>query len=344
MSEIKINGKDLDFNSIFPTCINGFNWAPHLHTGNQLFHKLTTLCSAFRLEVTSHTLSDHSFINNCNILSLYLDHITKRINDDNKEACCKYFYYKLKKYILNNRDCNCSGSKDCYEKLIEKIGINSEAQISDICWNHVINIDTDTFSTLEKLDNLYSTFNTFNNAALPNKSDIYKFIYALKDLEKSIDKYHDSFKLSLQQANADYISFVKTLEEKGPQGKILLIYLKQDGYINGILKVVLGTNEKEESTEGNTNIGAIIDAYTDSGAGTGTGIVILTFAILVTVYILYKYTPYFSFLKPRVRKLRKVLKKNNKNYLDFMGRFDVEYKNSIDDEHKISYSSANYRH
>ncbi|GAW83919.1 variable surface protein [Plasmodium gonderi] len=220
-------------------------------------------------------------------------------------------------------------------------------RISDICMKHINypqDIDERIFPTFEKIDKLYNAFSNFKDPLRPSKSKLDDFIRCMRQLESHQIEYNEIFIKVLKDVNKLFIDFVISLDRTQFHVKIFLHYISDEMRINGILRIKVNKTVKDTVTEA----AIIADTYKDGHIGRGTGkdvgIGFLSFAILVIVFILYKYTSYFSFLQSRIGKLRKVLKKNNKNNLEFMDIFGAKYKNSIDDSYRIAYISVKYRY
>ncbi|GAW83945.1 variable surface protein [Plasmodium gonderi] len=329
MSDAKKQIEKFNFTGIFPTCTSGYKWQIYQRFSDNMADHFTRLCSQFRNAVTNNNCNTEDFVQWCQVLIVYLNRIKNNESMFKPEVCCKYFYYKLKKLLLNRCNCTCKGIYECYEKMTQIVIKNLGTIIPDVCIKYPINIDENTFIIFGNLDELINRFNEFiSNYHSPNYSDIKEFIRLMKLLEKTEFKNNESIRLLLKEYEDQYKIYLKKFNERNP----ILYYLTKDGYINGILNVESLTKEGVE----------VIGAQTDFTTGTGTGIGFLAFAILVIVFILYKYTPYFSFLHSRAKRLRKKLKKNYKNNLCFKDTFDFEYKNSTDNTCKIAYRSISY--
>ncbi|GAW84112.1 variable surface protein [Plasmodium gonderi] len=267
------------------------------------------------------------------VLSVYLDHINNNKATLKPEICCKYFYYKLKKLLLKSNNCNCGETYDCYKEMTQLEKDNIDTKILDICINYSINIDENTFKIFDKLDELVKSYNKFYYGH-KNYSDLKAFIAHMKYVEGCEFYNSESIKILLKNYDDLFKTYVNTLPKNDPKYH----YLTKDGYINGVLNVVSGTKEKLAVTEGQKYFASVTETHTDFAAGSGGGICFLFFVILVIVFILYKYTPYFLFLQPWVRRLRKKLKKNYKNNLCLMDTCEFEYKNSVDNRYKTAYN------
>ncbi|GAW84517.1 variable surface protein [Plasmodium gonderi] len=312
MSEKITDSIYFNFNSIFPKCTEGFMWRSHLHFSKPNYHNFTQLCSKFHNEVTSIESNSNPFIQNCQVLSLYLDHIISNINTDNEEACCKYFYYRLRNDIIRKPHCKCNGSKECYEKIIKQKGNSFNTTISDVCMKHLIDFDNGTFNMMEKLDYMYDKFNEFNKEHNPTYQRIQEFISILENLDNSYNKYNESFLLVLKKANQAYIEFVGTLSVGDWNKKTILGYLIDKGKDKGILKVVHGIEENEVVTARATQAHAKKYNDTDIGADSTTGIVFLYFSIFnkLEYYLIHfsLYSEFFIFTI-KVKEIKKSVEK-----------------------------------
>ncbi|GAW84105.1 variable surface protein [Plasmodium gonderi] len=322
-----IKNSIIDFSGLFPTYSEGFSWEYYKHNG-QVFNNYIHLWSDIYKELgDDDRYTDFSRF--CTMLAIYLNHIRTK-NIKNIQSCCKYFYYKLNKYIIEKFSPKCINPYDCYKKMAAKRVQKLYISISEICLksiNYPQDIDESIFPIFVKVDNLYNAFTKLNTVKPPSKSNLDDFRWSMKQLETHQNEYNETFIKFLADVNNLFINFVKGLDiiDLGVEG--VLCYIKMEEREKGILKIKQSMSVQDSVTETATNA----DTYKDEdiGVGTGMGIGFLSFSILII------YTPYFSFLQTRVRKLRRVMKKNNICNLDLMHASNVEYKNSIDDTYKI---------
>ncbi|GAW84222.1 variable surface protein [Plasmodium gonderi] len=342
--DTNLEGDDFCLNGMFHTCTYSFNWDKDAQRSED-DHKFTGLCSDFYKNVIKGKESTN-FSKLCAVLAMYLKHIGTH-KKNHEQECCKLFYYKLKKdIIIKFPSENYTDAKAYYGRMTEEFKGSSSTRISDICKAYSDNIEQGTFQVLGYL------------------FDIYEYIALFKDMRKSDTRKMDAFQRKiLSLANYPYKkkSLLKAEVDKiidmcnGYKKSWTMNPYKHaadritDNWIKQIISKFDEEDEKrrriiEEQTKTlETNVlvaetlkGYGTDAVTNTGISIGT--VFITFSILIIIFIFCKYTPYFSFLQTRVRKFRRRLNKNNKNNIDLMHSFDVEYKNTFKNKYKIAYN------
>ncbi|GAW84179.1 variable surface protein [Plasmodium gonderi] len=340
------DGEDFSFNGMFHTCANGFNWDMEANISRD-DQELTLLCSKFQNAVNNGGYNNINFIKYCRVLCSYLKYIVRNIEENNEKNCCKLFYYKLKNDIIHKFSINeYSEAKDFYNKMVEQNIYSPRTKISDICMSHPEHIKQETSNIFEYLFNIYYYKDLLNGRKIGETGTMRQFKKKIEHLENFYNNNKDRLKEELQKI----IEICKDFKNRWTTHpyKHAAAILSDSWLLERKRKL----EEKDEKTI--RNIGkqtktlekklidpqAFMNTETDNVTNTGISIgkFFITFSILIILFILYKYTPYFSFLKPRIRKLRRKMNKNNKNNLGLMETFDFEYNNSIDDRYKIAYS------
>ncbi|GAW84144.1 variable surface protein [Plasmodium gonderi] len=350
MSDNKLESKEFDFTGIFPTCTENFSWGVLDHRSGSTAHHFTELCSDFKNVVTENDSNIGNFVQYCRILGIYLEHIDNNKHKLNPEACCKYFYYRLNKDILDKYKCNCGGTQKCYEKMAEQEKSSKfMTKISNICKDHFVNIDTDALKIMENLGEIYNCINIFKTNRNRTTSNMHLFKRYIEELEKNSYKYKSQLKKELEKIIKKCEDYIREWEADKNFAKHASDLLTHKNWINERKRKLNGEVQKTtnsvvkqiQTSEFNVLVNKTLMSHMKedvANTGINIGTIFIRFSVLIIIFILYKYTPYLSFLKPRVRKLRRRLNKNNKNNLDFMYLFDVEYKYSADDRYKIAYS------
>ncbi|GAW83917.1 variable surface protein [Plasmodium gonderi] len=327
---------DFDINGIFPTCTDGFDWDIHSRR-SQLADDFTNLCSNFYNKEMPGNLST-PFSQVCRVLGLYLNHIEGNVEDTKKKDWCILFYYKLKKDIINKYPLKeCNNSKEYYRKMTEVNNAKYGTRISSICMEYFVNIDQDTSKLLEYLFEIYNCINVFKTYQKRTTENMHKFKRYIQKLEEHHYKNKIQLKSELEKIINKCEFYIKEWNSDTHFAKHASDLLTFDNWIETrkrkleeLGKITLmnsGTYNLTNTEMQHTKVigsPALMSYATDDV--TNTGISIGT------------HTPYFIFLKPRVKKLRKKLIKNNKNNREIMYSFDVENKNSVDDRYKIAYS------
>ncbi|GAW84181.1 variable surface protein [Plasmodium gonderi] len=334
---------DFNFNGMFHTCIYSFNWNIDEHR-SESDQKFTFLCSNYFNDVIKGVGSPTIFSKWCRVLCMYLEHIesSKR---NNAQECCKLFYYKLEKDIIDKfaKEKNIN-AKECYQKMIDYKRENINTTISEICKNYSEHIDQDTFTVLGYLFEIYEYIDIFKEM---KRSDTQK-MNAFQEKIFNLANYPYNNKSLLKEELEKIIDICKGYKIRWTVHPYNYAADRiTDSWINKIRgkfdeEVEKRSIEHEKNIPGINVIEphALMNTGTDvvSNTGIGIGMVFISFSILIIMIILYKYTPYFSFLQPRLRKLRITFNKNKKYIPDFMYSFDVKYKNSVEHSHKIAYN------
>ncbi|GAW84147.1 variable surface protein [Plasmodium gonderi] len=341
-------GEDFDFNGMFHTCTDGFSWdieARRLQE-DQIF---TALCSKFQNAVKNGP-NILNLIKYCKVLGIYLKHIGGKIKENDRKNCCKLFYYKLKKDIIRNFDLNCTSAHDCYQKMIERRVENISTTISGICIQYSEHIENDSSKLLEYLFNIYYDFDLLNGFKKGDMKTMRKFKQEIVDLENYRCNNKRRLKTELENIIQKCEDYKKKWKEKPYSHTANLL---DDDWMNErrmkikeldndvLMRQGIRYIKNREIKQTNVLVAhALMDTVREGETHTGisVGMIFITSSLLIIMFILYKYTPYFSFLKPRIQKLRRSLNKNNKTNRELMYSFDVEYKNSVDGRYKIAYS------
>ncbi|GAW83909.1 variable surface protein [Plasmodium gonderi] len=321
MSDTKLEDEYFDFNGVFPECTDGFDWDTGAFRGRGDANKFTTLCSGLNLKLTTENRSTE-FSQLCRVLGLYLKHIETNKNE-HAQRCCKLFYYKLKKDIMDKFNLKCNDAKSCYLEMANHKANGLDTQISDICLKHLIHIDGDTFKIMEYLFEIYNKVNLFNTNNQRTTSNMHKFKEYIEKLEIYFYKYRSEIKEELGKIIKICEGYISEWEADKRLAKHASDLLKYDNWINTRKRKL--EEEEEENTRSDWRPTETLESK-------------VLYAKAIMIPRTDDYTHYFSFLKPSVRKLRSMFNKNNKNNMDLMYSFDVEYKNSIDDRYKIAYS------
>ncbi|GAW84149.1 variable surface protein [Plasmodium gonderi] len=352
-NDTELEDNDFDINGIFPTCTDVFDWNIHAIRRQDMANNFTQLCSNF---YNNEMPGKHStaFSQVCRVLGLYLNHIQVNVEVSKKKDWCKLFYYKLKKDIIEKYPLEkYPGAKEYYQKMTEIYNRKFETRISNICLKYFVNIDKDTYKTLEYLFEIYNCINVFKSNIKRTTENMRKFKGFIEKLEGHPYKYKKQLKGELEKILNICDAYIREWAADKDFAKHASDLLTRKNWIEK-RKSKLEELDKEtlirHGTDDAKNLEIeqpkvmdtpdlmrhVTDDVTNNGISIGT--VFITFSILIIMFILYKYTTYFSFLQPNVRKLKRKLNKNNKNNLDIMYPFDVEQKNLIDDRYKIAYS------
>ncbi|GAW84600.1 variable surface protein, partial [Plasmodium gonderi] len=279
-----------DFTNIFPQCQDGFQWinfTPH----GELPDKLTSLCSDFNLNYrTSH--SPHPFVTDCRLVTYYLKHIQNKEKNIILNACCKYFFYKLKN-LLKKFPSTCQDTKSCYEAIkslsCQKKFNEQISPLFSLCDSKVSDSVEKIFHIFERIDYTYDNLSLLiSNKRNPVDSKFKNFKSGMNYLEGFHNMYNDSFKELLINFNNYYLEYVKKLNQNDSSVKAFMSYRSNDGDITGVLKVLDKKPQMHAITGTDTAIDTSTVSITNNGAQRSTGICFLFFTILIIMFILYK--------------------------------------------------------
>ncbi|GAW84165.1 variable surface protein [Plasmodium gonderi] len=326
-----------DIKGIFPTCSKDFTWDKEATRRESDAHNFTILCSDFYNQV-SHGRDTTQFSKLCRVLGLYLNHLERRSNDIDVKSCCELFYYKLEKELIPNFELKCNEPNECYKKMIEQKRSTFETKISNICMEYSGNIEQDTSELLNYLFKIYYYIDLFKNPQVSDTGKMRLFKGEIEHLENYDCKSKRRLKAELEKIIEICQGYINswTLSPRIHAAKLLtdswmktrrmkIQNLNDQTFMkNGSDKVINNVIAQTEALE----FQPLMDTMTggDTHTGISVGIIFITFSILIIIFILYKYTSYFSFIKPSVWKLTRKLNKNKNNNLDFMYSFHDKYK------------------
>ncbi|GAW84709.1 variable surface protein [Plasmodium gonderi] len=348
MNDAQMYSNNFDYTGIFDACNNGFSWSLLTNRGGNNASNCTNLCSKFRNAVG--ITNEWKFFQLCQVLCLYLYHIKvkEQTDFDNRKSYCKCFHYKLKKNLLKKFGSNIHTTKEYYYEMINNSVDDSQKIISKICENHDVNIGEDTFKILENLDNIYDLIKEFYTPHNRGLSRVQSFERSMEYLEKYKDTMNESLYKELEKVFQIYKGYLTSWRDCR-YGNSVLQYFKN--------KWKNRYTFRDTETSANTGINTISEKNTGAGADTRTeasaiietsdslgstsGIIFFSFSIITIMFILYKYTNYGSFVKPRVRKLKSRFNKKKRYHQKLMDSFHETHHNLNYNDYQISYKSAN---
>ncbi|GAW84558.1 variable surface protein [Plasmodium gonderi] len=256
----------------------------------------------------------YTYQNNCN-------HYGIKLAIDNPKFltyCMHLSFYldHIKKESSDNKEASCKYFNYILKYFVRDI--NPSCKVERECYNRMINAKYANIEgmsdiclqyvinfnddTFQKFDNLYNLYNTLINNGDTCLSNSTCF-----------NKYTEVSSSCQDGKKGNFCKVLQSFKEL---------------YIND------GENEQKEDSE---------IMYTSTGTYIRMIFLSLsfsTFVISLIVFILYKYTPSSSYLKPMIMKLKRIFNKKNDEYLTLLDPFEYTYKNSIDQDYRIEYSSV----
>ncbi|GAW84494.1 variable surface protein [Plasmodium gonderi] len=258
----------------------------------------------------------NSFYQPCVKLGLYL-HELKNRKEDTRKPYCNFYIYELKREAMNKAP-NIKSYDDLHNQLINAYK-NVSVGIPDVCKEYVSFMNDDVYNIFAMFKELYDHYNKFqrdsNNCEYVKKcAEKYKeFSHKVKyDYKNIVQEELDEFKLK----------FHKLLEQQ-PNCK------NTSELLNSSLGKVDASATRSE---------ALLGHIESPVTWTSTGF--LFFAILVIMFILYNYTAYGSYLRPRRRMLKNIRNRKYKKHYELMKLYEQLQKNVIQNKHSISYNSV----
>ncbi|GAW84416.1 variable surface protein, partial [Plasmodium gonderi] len=239
---------------------------------------------------------------------------------------------------------NCINEKNCYHILRTPRKNVTLINVPHIC-NEVVeemkNIEEDLSHVFYYLDELYGTLDALNgdtNVCNRYNEQCKEYIARLRNCDFSansslmsvIDKFEEEYYKICPKP-------VVPVSIQEPKQKSLIDQRTEKPISGAMIQQINKTSTRSQTMQ-ETTTSAIMDTVT----GTGTGVIVVPFIMLAIVFVLFKYSPYGSFLKASVKPLRRMLKKNYINQNDLMNSFEETYKNSVDKKYQIVYSSEYY--
>ncbi|GAW83908.1 variable surface protein [Plasmodium gonderi] len=297
---------NFDYENIFPQCSDNFTEAT-TESFTAGATKIQSACQLIYFMIEANSKMWIPFINECKILSHYLIYINNNSSNDGKN-CCNYFNYRLKQ-LLRQYNCDIQNTLTSYEQMIKAYTLYNLSKY-DICWEHVKNLEDDSFFNISFLEWLY----------------FYLADYKRKENKRSFTCPRNSFDYK------EYLKLLSECETKKNKNFCRIIYKLQDensDYMLFICKCLEDAKPLAITSETNTIRLAV-----------ATFIVLCT--ILITVLIFYRFNFFGLYLQRTLRKIRSHLNnKNNDNYI-LNDIFEMEYTGLIKDEYKIEYTSKGY--
>ncbi|GAW84282.1 variable surface protein [Plasmodium gonderi] len=294
-----------DFRNIFPQCRYDFNGLEYGTLRKPWLNYCSPTCNDFQHRINVSNGVSVIFQTPCILLCMYLKYI--QIHESSSyfkvKASCKYFYYKLKE-LMKNYGGNCKSTKDCYEKMRVKRELVTRMTVPDVCVRHlndIDDIDDDTYHKFQYLQKLYDIQDKFTHPRV-----------SCHIVKRTIKDYENHYKVYNNVNNNQ--SFKEEFEKVHPQ-----------------------YNDYRQKRSECFSSPERLYSSSEAGASTFTGIGVLTIAISIIIFILFKYTSYGSFLQLIVRKLRRRMKKKYEHNSYLKDTFDRAYPNSNQRNCRITY-------
>ncbi|GAW84595.1 variable surface protein [Plasmodium gonderi] len=328
--------KEADFSGMFPRLSHEFYIISREKLGDPLDNRLSHACKNFCNVVKNN----YNFNVNCINLGRFLNFINRSSDDNHKKHSCRYFFYKLK-LELKQKSIECGEIRSCYGTLINILRNELFLNGTYTCSQYIADLDDEAFPIFNKLDLISDyTYKLILGDTCWEDIKYDKYIKELTSSKYMEDKhFYDAFetvfndyKKYCPRSNAWLPPFAPKKKEESimkptlsetPTSDILenILY---EGPGNMVLE---RTSSKQMSAIG-------VDSEVISG------LFITLFLIISILFILYKYTNYYSVLQLWIRKVKTC---STKNILNMMISFERERNNSVYDRLKIAYNIEDYQ-
>ncbi|GAW84501.1 variable surface protein [Plasmodium gonderi] len=338
----------VQIDKIIPRCYYDYKAVKNNYTGTEINTHLTNACREFCFNTLNQKSVDQCpFFSHCIDIGSYLYYTKDTVGDDQVRRC-KYFSYKLMNEI-KSKSLVCGNVKNCYNNMftyIKKPNINLFKDLMH-CINHAEDINDDILNIFRQLDVLYdkieflewgstTQLNIVVNVYLnllklclhDDNKEITGLINALYDYNVEYEKHRTKTPWStsnprLPNYKEEKTKLMQELERRKKEA--LEIKLRTENASTSEIKSYVEFPENLELTASGTWVSI-------STAG-------LTIAIFSIFLILYKYTPYFSFLRQMIRKAMRIRNKKINHHLNLINSFEHTYNNPINSNYRIIYSS-----
>ncbi|GAW84656.1 variable surface protein, partial [Plasmodium gonderi] len=290
MSNANLGTEKIDLSGIYSTCTENFSWDIRYYNGGGTADHFIKLCSNFKNVLNKDVSNSWNFVRYCGKLGLYLENLENKKSTLKLEPCCKLFYYKLKKDIIDNFSLEYTDPRDCYGKMTEQDGSTFKTKISSICMDYFVYIDSNTSTLLDYILEIYEYINLFKNNPLQRTT------VNVRPFTKKIEKLEEHPYEDKNQIKAELEKIIKICSGyKNDWNSVLYgkpsLFLLSDDWINE-RKVKLNelVTEKKWNIDDDIEtletkeVGsqALMDTGTDgvTNGGKYTGTVFISFSIL----------------------------------------------------------------
>ncbi|GAW84460.1 variable surface protein [Plasmodium gonderi] len=333
--------RDFDYTDIFPQCNEEYNDAKRRYD-NFYTSRLGHGCRGFCVQVAG-SKPWTSLNADCLELGKYLYHINYNSSIEKKRSC-KYLFYKL---LLekNYKKLNCESVSLCFNNM--KTHLEKELYLkskSYNCSNHFNNLDVKAYGVFDILDHLYNyIYKIKNSGRICHNSERVSCDGYINTLKSCEYKDGENFKKLLKIIEAEY--------EKLCPKTVVPIDVKHDTlHHNSMtetdaeteLKITeFGSSSKALKPEVRPFIGIIklpeASQHKLKSEDISTGSVN---GISTSTIVLMPYTTYCVLLQKSVKKSKRLLNKDNKEYINLKNSYEKSYKNITDYNYQFMYSSV----
>ncbi|GAW84140.1 variable surface protein [Plasmodium gonderi] len=351
----------VDFDDVYMRSNENYNSIISRNWNEYKHHNFTDLCSYAKYDICRNS-KGVSFTADCRKLVILLDNMSHILNGNhhNKIYFCIYLNYKLHE-LVKNYNCIVRNPIDVYRYMTEARRTWFSRTIPKTCVGYLVDLGDETFLNFRKLDQLYDNFYKFkynkhscsyaeycsreyknllrtssNEQNMDFHDLLYEFIYHFEKYMIGVESCKDFSQWGQPQSKTNRsaegstnTSAMKVTREMGGIKEIERV-IEMDGTGKNILKII---SERKKTLDK-----ARLSPHTGTETTVSSGMAVLFFSVLIIVFIMYKYTAFGSYFNPRMRKLKRKMKKKDKKNMNIMGSHEWIYNNENGNKYQIQYS------
>ncbi|GAW84612.1 variable surface protein [Plasmodium gonderi] len=298
-----VNGIDI---SMFQQCRNTYKDASVHSTSSLSGNVALQACKNFCENIEKLTIQGKHFNLSCMELCIYLNYINQY--EENRNIYCMYFNYKIHE-LKENFNLNCDSVDECYNEMIKKV-TNGSWKIPDVCKGYINGIDEKTFNVMKNLDELYKNLDYICNGDQTDDwctkcNETYKKLLCISRNEKRINlspvlqkftiDFNSCNKCSSFDLNLEVIeSNICEITERAANNMLSRVERTESEEI--IDPTVLHLQNKDRAVPKTKEASIAIEVEKNIDTNRSTVIrlfattVVITFAVLIMIFILYKYS------------------------------------------------------
>ncbi|GAW84699.1 variable surface protein [Plasmodium gonderi] len=345
-----------DFRDIFPHFSGEYNDAIYYY-GKDNLSWLSDACTKFCTDVTGGRCNN--FIIHCTNFGRFLYYINLKKYDKYTKQRCKYYFYKFM-FELGQKGIDCGGIKSCYEKMIEKLKISNYLKDNPSCEAYFEEFDKRYLVRFSKLDKISDYIHKLR---LKYYDTCWSYIYRECDeLTRSLmssecngkRKFYD---MLANVVNTYYIlcpdskiTLPPYIEHKKNKAKMTMsTHSQPDGTMEQTSHALVTIQSFEEvpdnafNSEESERILSNEMPDSENSPGVISGFFISLFIIFSILFILSKYTNFYSVLQSRIRRIRRIFDRKYSEHKNFMYSLKRESRNTVYDSFQIAYRSNDYQ-
>ncbi|GAW84191.1 variable surface protein [Plasmodium gonderi] len=320
---------------IFPTCADDYNSATTNGVSESLDERFTSMCKQIRDSIVPNELSESEkklFDLGCLDILVYLDRIKNIITEQGDtetyvNLSCNYFFYKLK-FLMNSCKLKCSTINTCYEEMRKIMNGKPDYEHAfDVCVNKDIYqgiLNENIFGMMTYID--FAFYSLYLLKRKTEYSNIQKATH-LSNIKTLLSKFKRDGNVSSSIIQMIQLDYDRIIQETRTQLDNTDYQISQNMY--GTKSVQVMGNELPEMI--------VIEEDNAISKEIITTLIVSIFAIMIIIFIGYKYRAHIPFLKQKAKNIMKMKNKQNENINSF-ATLEGIYNYSIDNKYSLSYS------